>query len=411
MLTFLFSDRLTPVDVAFLENDLTGPLYGSPYAPAAEESAVQSKEFTYPHRFVLLRREALTIYTQRHLLAHRMQSQPNQNEEDNALKEEVRNKFDRLEKDLACCSDTPKNDKGLPAQVSFNPDAFVDRLSEDGKVAADENAPSTQHIRRAAAYVRDQAIRNLLTEALVDTLPADGQAWTDSMHGKGINMRYLGLVASKATVESLSREDRPQPDKPRLQAIVKGLEREMVFRATKFVLRQALEQLDVLEAPAFLSHFLNCLLGFSITSSPRPDTSSLSNTILPQKLWTSLTSDVLHAQIRDQVARRFRYSLAEDWFATDLRKPQLLREVCTRCGIQLQLRQYIFEPASQTDTATQSRASLSKVSGGKSAKAKAAPPVALPSTPQTTFNPEDIVQVYPIVKSTRHEVSEPIEAS
>lgn len=85
--------------------------------------------------------------------------------------------------------------------LSFNPDAFIERKPlESGEAAPliyDVNADSTKSVRDASVWLRTVAlpefIFDVVTAGLVFT---DGLFLTKLLHRKGINMRYLGMLAS-----------------------------------------------------------------------------------------------------------------------------------------------------------------------------------------------------------------------
>jgi len=80
-------------------------------------------------------------------------------------------------------------------------------------------------------------------------IPCDGQTLTAVLHSRGINIRYLGLLAQLS--EHIS--------------VVKAvIVREMITRAAKHILRHILiETPEYLLSPA-IAHFLNCFLGSGI---------------------------------------------------------------------------------------------------------------------------------------------------
>jgi protein TIF31 len=191
-----------------------------------------------------------------------------------------------------------------------------------------------------------------------------------------------------------------------------ALVREMVARATKHVLRRTVRGLPQAELAYAVSHFLNCLLGASLEPHPTPETGDLPSD--QKRDWVDLTPDSLRQTIVDEVAQRYRYGLSKSYFDQGVGKVQLLRELCLRFGLQLELRSYQFEPAStQTngnahhssdDDQKTDSAGQESVSGGSKKKANKKAKKAERHERTTTFEPEDILNIVPIVKGTPHRV-------
>jgi protein TIF31 len=86
--------------------------------------------------------------------------------------------------------------------LNFNPDAFVERRapSADEKplVIYDPEAESTKEVRNASIWLRETAIPNFVVDAVLNLIGfSDGFMLSRLMHRKGINMRYLGVLADQ----------------------------------------------------------------------------------------------------------------------------------------------------------------------------------------------------------------------
>lgn len=396
-------DRLQPVDVNFLEKNIQGTLYSNP-ADKNSKASIPDADVAYPHRFALLRPELVSDFRQSQLhawwlarAAERRKSREDGKKDEEETEEQAKQR--EIENLVETLKDSDNELKDF--RFEYNPDAFVDRLDPQGGKPTDESDPATKHVREASDYLRKTALRNLLSEWTSNSsVPADGQVITSAMHNHGINMRYLGLVASESKVENINVSEKHVLHVERtLTLIVEALEREMVFRGAKHVLRQHMETLGLAEIPAFMSHYLNCLLGFGYNPSPQPDLSFVGKQA-PRPSWASLTPQTVHQQIQVEIARRFRYALPASWFQTNLRKLQLLRELCLRCGVQVQVRDYQFErsavPEGEKAKATPPQAT------NKSSKKNVKAPTSVERA--TTFDAEDVVQLYPVVKAINHKV-------
>lgn len=224
--------------------------------------------------------------------------------------------------------------------------------------------------------------------------PMDGHSLTRLMHKRGINVRYLGTIATLAAEHG-----------SKLASVKTLAVQEMVSRAAKHILNNLLRGLPGPLIAYCVSHFLNCLLGF--THNPEPKVAK------DEALWKlyhdadfsfeSLTVAGLQEQIKKQVARRYRYELEEGW-ANQIKHLQMLREVALKLGLQLVIRDYQFG-APQPDAAKVNGDAVKAngASEGKKKKKKgssggAQSPVV--TGPSHTFSPEDLLNVVPIVKDS-----------
>ena len=225
------------------------------------------------------------------------------------------------------------------------------------------------------------------------------------MHKRGINVRYLGYIAVKAS------EQGSKLDSIRIITL-----QEMIARASKHMLNALLRSLPQPLAPYAISHFLNCLLGTAYNTDPKPEKD--------QDLWElyddadfgfeKITPDALKSVLEKEVFRRFRYTLSEGW-TNEIKRKQLLREIALKLGLQLRIRKYQFQPLPEEEKATAASApapTTNGTTGSKKKKGKAAAPAAaveaVPAVPATTFVADDVLNVVPLVKdaSSRSQLAE-----
>lgn len=168
------------------------------------------------------------------------------------------------------------------------------------------------------------------------------------------------------------------------------------MRGVKHVLRKLIKDITAIEVTEVVSHFLNCFLGTALSDNPKAI-----NTTNSTNAWTSLTPSTLREQITHEVLRRYRFVLPESAFEEDLSKLRTLRELCLATGIQLELRSYTFEKAQANGHAEDvSSSEQKKQSGAK--KARGASPT--PVERETTFVPEDVLNIHPVVKNAPFKV-------
>lgn len=174
---------------------------------------------------------------------------------------------------------------------------------------------------------------------------------------------------------------------------------EMVFRASKHVLRRLVRELQPEHVPCSISHFLNCLLGTGYNAAPTAIYIPVDLRPEDEPAYVTLTPESLRAEIVKVIKTRFRWRLDEEYLSTGLRRRQLLRELAMRFAFQLLQRDYIFEQhvdAHSDDDKENRPNGKEKIQRKK----KAAP---VPRV--TTFESSDVLTLVPIVRSTAPSVS------
>lgn len=217
--------RLFVVDVNFLEKDMDGKVYGP--AESTEEAAPK-----YPHRVVLLRPELIQTF---HATKTRewineqvaLKSAEPDTEEltDSTVLVNGEGESDKsVEEPASAISEnyvqvdgetvpSPKQAPKRTAQktidvgdfkLAFNPDAFADRPDQPSHKANPEavasEEPMTANVRAASDFLRAAIIPNFLREVLAEEiLPLGSSHLSQILHKKGINIRYLGVMAEAIT--------------------------------------------------------------------------------------------------------------------------------------------------------------------------------------------------------------------
>lgn len=225
------------------------------------------------------------------------------------------------------------------------------------------------------------------------------------MHKRGINIRYLGQLATLA-----------QERGSRLQALNALAVQEMVARVFKHIANRHMKDLPVVFAGACLAHLLNCLLGTGLNESPKAqvdeDLKSLYTDV--ECLFTKVTPNTLRSEIQSQVQLRYRYNLDDDWAST-IKHVQLLREAALKLGLQLKAKDYEFVPTPSNSNGSDQTMINGEVatpitnghsiSGANSKKKKKngghnTPPStnSVVPEPPVTFVAEDVLNIVPIVK-------------
>ncbi|BGP44233.1 Intracellular distribution of mitochondria [Rhodotorula kratochvilovae] len=405
---FIDCFRMQCVDVEFREKNMEGDV-----------------SVAYPHRLVLLRPELLEAYRETHLhkwleakvSETRAKVEQEQKDKQQSIEAELK---DAASEDAPAAAAEPATKSVINADdfvLNFNPDAFVERKpteSGDALVIYDPEDESTKNVRLASQYLRDVVLGEFLSEAVASTfLITDGAILTTILHRKGVNMRYLGLLVRKIDAEGdkiehakISKDEAAFT----LALLKRTLQHEMVIRGAKHALNALLRASESYDHAAIVAHFYNCLLGASFNASPIADVSGLPSGV--DRAWTAATPSSVRADITREVAARFRYELPAAWFDEEMLVQKVARELSLRVGAQLVARKYEFgtgkadlgEAPSEAERAAPAPAAAPAKKGGKKGKKgkAAAEEQPKPQGPPTTFRPEDVLNLGPVVKATVH---------
>ena len=380
--------RVSPVDIAWLEE--------------TEADEASSNGARYPHRMTVLRPELIDLYARQKMkewvdaeLASRAKAKEEEAKEEK--KEEESAEGDEKKED-----DVSKDQIDLSKfRFSLNPDVYSGQVPQTDEEKAELEADEKK-VREVCQYLRDHAIAGFLKD-LVESdagFPMDGSSLSRQLHKRGINIRYLGKIASQST-------------DARLKCLLDVCIQDMVSRAFKHIASGYLRRLPYTLAPACISHLLNCLLGFRVNAKPSADIDSTLSALYSDAdlSFEKVTPQSLRTSIEEQVAQRFRYTLPEDW-AEQVKPRQLLREASLKLGLQLQAREYNFgiEPATEqaapaaSEAASEAAAQPANGNGEGSNKKKkkkardGSPASTASNAAANTFTSEDILNIVPIVK-------------
>lgn len=401
--------RTTPIDIGFLEKHYE-----------------EGSETSYPHKEASMRHELIEEWFKRKSAAI------------------FKAKTEELEENGT--SETHNDEKPQIAipydEIVFNPDTFLGvNDSEEDKAT----------VREICSLVVKHIIPECLDDVSRNSVPVDGAQLTEYFHKAGINMRYLGHIAfeivkfieeHKASVEkqvaaneeriaALKKEEERKKEAKKTEAdekkeeeeenkeeatssaklypVIANLEalhtlvvQEMIVRGIKHTLRTEGLKVPLLLKLAFVSYFHNCLLGTDVNACPEaivdPDLKGLFSKEEIQ--FTDLTSEKLKKLIEKEVFVRFRYTLPNTWFET-MKKPQVLREVAIKFGIQWKAQNYLFDLV-EFEAAYKPVEPAQEQVAVKGKKKKSTKAGAAPVARSTTFVPDDIVAFVPVVKDSSY---------
>lgn len=407
--------RSTPLDIEFLD------------------AHYDASETSYPHKEASVRHEAVEEWYKRKAAA--------------IFKVET----ERLEKEGQLDKDE-KPQVAIPHdQITLNPDAFTGL--EDSE--EDKNA-----VREMSKFVKDHLIPEFLDDVAKNAVPFDGAQLSDYMHNVGINLRYLGVVASASldklekhnadlaeiikTNEKLiaqraeeekakkeeekaqkengeekkeenkedKKEDEKEPSAAKLLPIVANMNalhrlavQDMIARASKHIMRKESQGLSPLLMPYFVAHFHNCLLGSAINDSPEVVVDESIKPLFSETEleFTKLTPAKTAELIAKEVYIRFRYTLPSDW-VSDVKPLPLLREIALKFGIQWRAQEYFFTKdefeAAEKKAETVVKDQVVETSHKKKGKKKQQPVVVESVKKTTVFVADDVANFVPVVRDS-----------
>ncbi len=282
---------------------------------------------------------------------------------------------------------------------ALNPDVCSGQVPQTDQEKS-EYAQDEEEVRAVCGHLRTETIPELIQDLYDNDVgyPMDGQSLSQLLHKRGINVRYLGKVATLAAEKG-----------NRLKALVALARQEMVARAFKHTTNRYLRHLPSIFATSCISHLLNCLLGTQINENPRPDVDEELKEIYPNGNFSfeNVTPATLKADIEKQISIRYRYHLPSEWLA-DLKPLQTLREASLKQGLQLAAKDYTFQKdASQPDDHSATSNGVNHMNAHNSEEQKKkkkkggdhALTDGIVPKPSNTFNPDDILNITPIVKA------------
>ena len=381
--------RLTPLDITWLEEHWSEVMEGK----------TKPTESNYPHRMTVLRHELIEAYWRSKLTEYankelQSRAQAKGVEDSTESKPSIDGEDSSI--DQATTAEQQDRIDFSGFTLAFNTDVFSSQTPQTDE-EKEELAKDEEQVREVCKYLSDVTIPGLVKDLQEGDVgfPMDGQSLARLMHKHGINIRYLGKLATAARSQT-----------SRLDALTALAIQEMVARAFKHVTNRYLKDLPALFAANCISHLLNCLLGTGFNESPKSVVDEEMQTFYPEADWsfTDLTPQKLRAQVEEQVYLRYRYTLDENW-NTHVKHLQLLREIALKLGLQLTAKEYQFSASMPTSVDAPADGNAANgTSNGKKKKKNGEHELArrsnesLAVTPTATFEVEDILNLVPIVK-------------
>lgn len=271
--------------------------------------------------------------------------------------------------------------KEFEFDIRFNADVFSPGIQHvDDEAAPNSLKKQKKLVTEAAQFLLITQIPTFVRDCMDhSSAPMDGTTLTETLHNRGINIRYLGKVTILLAKI------------PKLEYLHTIAVQELIVRAAKHIFYVYMQNTDLMNLASAISHFLNCFLTSGQPLSPvlgqeelqksvkrrnnkKKNGSTSNNGVKTNFLgtdnseWAQLSQKSLWQQIRKELKQYWDFDLACDYVESAVEmyrfhKLSLMRAFCLKVGVQILLREYNFE-----------------------------------SRNKPTFNEDDIVNVFPIVK-------------
>ncbi|KAF1866253.1 hypothetical protein Lal_00024256 [Lupinus albus] len=250
-------------------------------------------------------------------------------------------------------------------EIVFNPNVFTEfkLAGSPEEIAADEN-----NVRKVSLYLTDVVLPKFIQDlCMLEVSPMDGQTLTEALHAHGINVRYIGKVATGTK------------HLPHLWDLCSN---EIVVRSAKHLIKDLLRDTEDHDLALAVSHFLNCLFGncqapggktiSSTTQSKTPKkacptllTFEIMQLLIEhagfrspgkhskgqarrkgktslrknQPLYMNMSSESLWSDIQEFASIKYEFVLPEDAWS-HVKKISVLRNFCQKVGITIAARKY-----------------------------------------------------------------------
>ncbi|XP_046876436.1 clustered mitochondria protein homolog [Hypomesus transpacificus] len=240
--------------------------------------------------------------------------------------------------------------------IRFNPNIISSGVRFPAELSEDVQK-QRQLLKDVAVFMLSNQIPSLIRDCLDYTVVVmDGGTLTAELHERGVNVRYLGTL-----LEQLENTGEGK----RLAHVQRVAISELIIRSAKHIFKTYLQGVEPSALSAAVSHFLNCLLSSSSSSSDSasfvPPDELLSRrrsrrrrshgnrvSMVTDAIWARLTPSDLWSKIKAEAEWYYHYTLhcenidkAIEKYS--LQRISLLREMAIKTGIQVQLREYVFE--------------------------------------------------------------------
>ncbi|EDV22641.1 uncharacterized protein TRIADDRAFT_28748, partial [Trichoplax adhaerens] len=225
--------------------------------------------------------------------------------------------------------------------IRFNPDLFTPNIkfseSESEALGKDKSLAHD-----AAKFLVESIIPKTVQAVIFNlTSPVDGNSFKDVLHQRGINIRYIGYIASLIA------------NTPELSYVYKLCLTEMITRIAKRTFKELIRRTSFRVLSCAISHFLNCFLLRPSKKKKNRKKHTKPHNLAQDKSdlrWISLSPEDLWKQISSEISTYFGYEIPQiqsdnipGQYLAKLQRISVLRAFCMQTGVQVVLREYIFD--------------------------------------------------------------------
>lgn len=205
-------------------------------------------------------------------------------------------------------------------------------------------------------------INDIITSVL--PFPIDGIQLTSLMHARGINMRFLGLIADQ--LES-------NIDSELYKILFDIVILEIVARSAKHCANSVMAKLPIEVVPSVMVHYFNCLLGTSTAPVKfELEIDDVTGPFIDRDVFLRLSQSLIREDITKAAEARFRRKMMPDWHGK-VHRVALFRNLSLKLGLQWKARDYNFHGGD----------------GSNKKKRKTATPI---------FTGDDLLNIVPVMK-------------
>ncbi|KAL1300799.1 clustered mitochondria protein isoform X1 [Arachis hypogaea] len=306
-------------------------------------------------RFCILRSELIAAFCQAQASEKSKSKETNSEGADN-LATNFQNEADADNKELTNEKTTENAEEVSSAsaggydncdEIVFNPNVFTEfkLAGSPEEIAADED-----NVRKVGQYLTDVVIPNIIQDLWqLDVTPMDGQSLTETLHARGINVRYIGKVADGTK------------HLPHMWDLCTN---EIVVRSSKHIIKDVLRDTEDHDLAPALSHLLNCIFGSCQAPAGKPDSNGIQSRTpkkeqqsagknsrgrarwkskggsrKSQPLYTKISSESLWSDIQEFAMSKYKFELPED-SRSRVKKICVIRNLCRKVGITVASRKY-----------------------------------------------------------------------
>jgi protein TIF31 len=219
---------------------------------------------------------------------------------------------------------TANEEQEIPV-YTYNPDVFSTHTLAGTEESIKQDQEQVQEIGK---FLKGTTVHSFITQVSeCEINPLDGISLTQSLHEKGINVRYLGEIASLAANHKVPH-------------LVNLCEQEMVVRAAKHEFNYTMRNTQDEKLGLAIEHFLNCMFGNVGENVQVNDKKKKIAEQNKSAYFVSVTTESIRSSIIEFVQSKYHYTLSNESLDVLLHKQSTLRGFAFKVGLVLSCKDY-----------------------------------------------------------------------